>query len=73
MERGTWWAAVHGVAKSRHDWVTDTFTFSLPPPFANVVFKTRRGDCIFSNAQISAKHNKVHKETGKHSPKKETE
>ena len=27
MDRRAWWAAVHGVAKNGHDWVTDTFTF----------------------------------------------
>ena len=27
MDRGTWWATVHGVAKNQNDWVTDTFTF----------------------------------------------
>ena len=30
-DRGAWWAAVHGVAESRHDRVT--FTFSLPNSF----------------------------------------
>ena len=28
-DRGAWWATVHGVAKSRLDWATDTFTFIL--------------------------------------------
>ena len=27
MDRGTWWAPVHGVARVRQDWVTSTFTF----------------------------------------------
>ena len=27
MDRGTWWAIVHGIEKSRHDWVTNTFNF----------------------------------------------
>ena len=30
-ERGAWWATVHGVTKSRHDWVTNTFTSNLIP------------------------------------------
>ena len=25
MDRGAWWATVHGVAKSQHDWMTNTF------------------------------------------------
>ena len=29
MDRGAWWATVHGVARVRHDWATDTsFCFS---------------------------------------------
>ena len=27
MDRGAWWAAVHGVTRVGHDWVTFTFTF----------------------------------------------
>ena len=26
MDRGAWWATVHGVTKGRHYWVTNTFT-----------------------------------------------
>ena len=26
MDRRGWWAIVHGVAKSGHDWATNTFT-----------------------------------------------
>ena len=29
MDRGAWWATVHGVAKSWNNWVTNTFTFTL--------------------------------------------
>ena len=29
MDRGAWWAAVHGVAKSRHDWVTSLSLFTF--------------------------------------------
>ena len=29
LDRGAWWATVHGITKSRHTWATDTFTFSL--------------------------------------------
>ena len=28
MDRGTWQATVHGVTKSWHNWVTNTFTFT---------------------------------------------
>ena len=27
MDRGAWWATVHGPQRERHDWATDTFTF----------------------------------------------
>ena len=27
VDRGAWQATVHGVARVRHDWVTNTFTF----------------------------------------------
>ena len=38
-ERGTWEATVHGVAKSWHDWATNTFTllFSHFLPFLNIL------------------------------------
>ena len=29
MDRGAWWATVHGVAKSPTGLITSTFTFSL--------------------------------------------
>ena len=29
MDGGAWWAAVHGVAKSRHDWVTSLSLFTF--------------------------------------------
>ena len=29
MERGAWWATVHGITQSGHDWVTNIFTFIL--------------------------------------------
>ena len=28
IDRGAWWATVHGVTKIRYDWSTNTFTFS---------------------------------------------
>ena len=28
-DRGDWWATVHGVKRVRHDWRTNTFTFSF--------------------------------------------
>ena len=28
MDRGTWWATVHEITK-RHDWATNTFTFTV--------------------------------------------
>ena len=27
MDRGAWWATVHGLQRVRHDWVTNNFTF----------------------------------------------
>ena len=27
MDRGTWWATVHGSQRVRHDWVTNTNTY----------------------------------------------
>ena len=27
MDRRAWWATVHGIAKSQHNWETNTFTF----------------------------------------------
>ena len=29
IDGGAWWATVHGVAKSRADWVANTFTFMV--------------------------------------------
>ena len=29
IDRGAWWAPVHGVTKIGHGWVTNTFTFTL--------------------------------------------
>ena len=29
MDRGAWWATVHGVTKSVHDWRTNTFTLMV--------------------------------------------
>ena len=29
MDGGAWWAAVHGVAKSRHDWATSLSLFTV--------------------------------------------
>ena len=29
MDRGAWWATVHGVTRVRHSWGTNTFTFLL--------------------------------------------
>ena len=37
MDRGVWWVIVHGVTDSRHNWVTNTFTF-LSAPFWNRVY-----------------------------------
>ena len=28
MDRGAWWATVHGVSRVRHDWETKAFTFT---------------------------------------------
>ena len=32
MDRGDWWATVHGVAKGGHDWTTNTYLEHLSPP-----------------------------------------
>ena len=32
MDRGTWWATVHGVARVEHDLVTNTFIFHSNSP-----------------------------------------
>ena len=32
MDRGAWWATVHGVAKSHHDWATNTQPHPHPHP-----------------------------------------
>ena len=29
VDRGAWWATVHGVAKSQHDWATNRFHFHI--------------------------------------------
>ena len=31
MDRGTWWATVHGSQRVRHNWVTNIFTFQSKP------------------------------------------
>ena len=39
MDRGAWWAAVHGVTKSWQDWGTNilTFTFSQPKIWVQIL------------------------------------
>ena len=48
MDRGAWWATVHGVAKSRLDWAANTFPFipfsTIPSP---AVFSLLRLRSIF--------------------------
>ena len=29
MDRGAWWAKVHGLQKIRHDWASNTFSYTL--------------------------------------------
>ena len=38
MDRGAWWTAVHGVARVRRDWVTNTFTCTYHSVCTHYVF-----------------------------------
>ena len=68
MDRGARWATAHGVARSRLDWATDTFTFilysTIPSP---VVFSLLRFRSIFltsyhtSPLAQSYSHLKIHR------------
>ena len=42
MDRGVWWATVHGSQRVRHSWVTNTFSFSLPLIYRWTVTRTKQ-------------------------------
>ena len=65
-DRRAWWATVHGVKIDRHDWATNTFTFTFPSVLEtcwNNSFLICISVCPYHLARGTASSNVVFKRT----------